>query len=198
MYRNKYLSLSEVKHLRKYAEGMALLDLEKGRSYYVKAWAIIDFLLATGCRASETRKMKIGDLDLGQVPTIKILGKGDKTRVIEIGRGLKKHLKKFIAWKKTNREDVSGDAFLFRSRRGSGYSLFGIQSVFKKMAREAGLRSCYGIHSTRHTYGFLVYNQNKNLRLTQRQLGHSNISTTQIYAHVSPEEVTQTVNSLWR
>ena len=73
--RDKYLSEQEVKQLMDYSKAMALLALERGTAFYVRAWAVIDFLLGTGCRATETRLLKIGNLNLkGSEPTVTVIG----------------------------------------------------------------------------------------------------------------------------
>ena len=196
--KKKYLSEHEVRQLREYVEAMALRDQQRGRTYWPRRWAVIDFLLSTGTRASEARKVKIKDLSLGHEPSIFIAnGKGGKTRTIPISSKLKKHLKEYLEWKTQLNENTEGDAYLFVNRLGRRYSLSGIQSLFKACRNRSGLRHCYTIHSTRHSYGFLVYGKSKNLRLTQHLLGHSRVSTTQIYAHVDPAELVETVENLW-
>jgi len=196
--RDKYLSELEAKQLRKYSEAMALLDLEKGRSFYIRAWAVIDFLLGTGCRASEVRMVKIGHLSLRKEPCVTVTGKGNKKRTIDISNDLKKHLKHFIAWKRLLNEGIDSDDYLFTNRLGKYWTLMGIQNLFKKMAKEAGLRPVYSIHSTRHAFGFMTFKKSKNIRLVQNLLGHSSLGSTQIYTHVDPEEIKTTVNNLWQ
>lgn len=195
--RDKYLSEEEAKKLRSYAEAKALQDLEHGRRFYVQGWAVLDTLLSTGIRASECRLLQIKDLSLGKEPSVTVLGKGQKKRTVPISSDLRKHLKDYLAWKRLVNESVDLDSYVFLNRLGRYYSLMGIQGLFKKLAREAGLKSVYSIHSTRHTYGFLTYGRSKNLRLTQVLLGHSSPVTTQVYAHVNPLEIVETVNSLW-
>ncbi len=186
--RDKYLSKAEAKQLRKWAK-------EKGSEI---EWAVIDFLLNTGARASECRKVKIKDLNLSREPTITVLGKGKKLRTITISNQLKKHLQKFIVWKESANQDVNPDSYLFLSKMGNYYSLMGMQQLFKRVAKRAGLRSVYSIHSLRHAFGFLIFQKSKNIRLTQLLLGHQSLNTTMIYTHVSEKEISQTVNGLWR
>jgi len=195
--RDKYLSEQEARRLMEYSEAMALRSLEKGTTFYVKAWAIIHTLLGTGTRASECRKIKIGDLNLGREPSIKVVGKGGKKRTIEIPQDLKKHLKKYLKYKQMLKEGTESDDYLFTNKLKKHWTLAGFQQLFKKMAKEAGLRSVYSIHSTRHCYGYLTYRKTKDIRLVQSLLGHADISSTQIYAHVDPEAKREAVNNLW-
>jgi integrase/recombinase XerD len=196
--RDKYLNEEEVKQLMTYSKAMALLALERGTAFYVRAWIVIDFLLGTGCRATETRLLKIGSLNLkGSEPTVTVIGKGKKQRTIVISHSLRKHLKEFMRWKKMMNEPIGKDDYLFTNKYKKPWSLMGIQGLFKKMAREAGLRPVYSIHCTRHTVGFKTFKESKNIRLTQTVLGHSSLVTTQIYAHVDPDEIKETMNNLW-
>ena len=195
--RDKYLSEQEARRLMEYSEAMSLRALERGTTFYVKAWAIIHTLLGTGTRASECRKIKIGDLHLGREPSIKVVGKGGKKRTVEISQNLKNHLKKYLKYKKMLDEGTEPDDYLFTNKLKRHWTLAGFQQLFKKMAREAGLRSVYSIHSTRHCFGFMIYRKSKDIRLTQELLGHSDLSSTMIYSHVDPEDKVKAVNNLW-
>ena len=197
--RDKYLSEEEVKQLMAYSEAMALRALKRGTAYYVRAYTVLDFLLGTGCRATETRLLKIGNLNLkGSEPSVTVIGKRKRQRTIVISDTLRKHLKEFLNWKKMMNEPIRIDDYFFTNKYKKPWSLMGIQGLFKKMAREAGLRSVYSIHCTRHTVGFKTFKESKNIRLTQTVLGHSSLVTTQIYTHVDPDEMKETMNNLWR
>jgi len=195
--RDKYLSEKEARTLMAYSEGMALRALEKGTKFFPKAWMIIDTLLQTGIRASECRKIKIKDLHLLNEPKITVIGKGKKKRTIEISAGLKKHLKRYLQFKKRIGEGTELKDYLVVNKFGTYYTLAGIQMLFKRMAKGAGLRSCYSIHSTRHCYGFLMYKRTKDIRLVQEMLGHADLSSTQIYTHIDLEAKVKAVNNLW-
>lgn len=195
--RDKYLSPEEGKRLLEYCEAMSLRDLERGKTYWVRRWVIVDTLLGTGCRASEVRLLKCGDLALGKEPCISVVGKGKRKRTVPISHKLRKHLKEYLQWKRLLNEGTEPDDYLFVNRLNKPYCLMGIQQLFKKCAKGAGLRSVYSIHSTRHCYGFMTFSKSKNIRLTQTLLGHRRLGTTEIYTHVDPAEVVETVNSLW-
>lgn len=202
--REKYMSKDEITKLRTYAEAMALRDLARGRSRYIRSWALIDVLTSTGIRASECRHLKISDLNLSRKePMLKIFGKGHngtgpKVRYVNVPQSLRKHLSEFMAWKKLVQDDMNESAFLFpSSKQGKAFSLNGIQKRFKSLAREAGLPGHHSLHSCRHSYGTYLYERTKNLRLVQKELGHSNIATTTIYADVTAEQCAESVNGLW-
>lgn len=195
--RNKYLSESEAKQLREFTEGKALLDLKKGRRTWVVRWMGIDFLLGTGCRVSEARKLRCGDVNLRREPTVRVFGKNSRWRTIPISTKLKRHMREFWAWKETVGEPTGDDDPFFRNRLGRGYSLSGFQSLFKACRNQAGLRHVYSVHSTRHCFGYMTFSKSKNIRLTQHLLGHRRLATTEIYTHVTNEELVTTINDLW-
>lgn len=195
--RDKYLSEKEARTLMVYCEGQALRALDRGNKFHVKAWAIIDTLLQTGTRASECRKIKIKDLHLKNEPKITVIGKGKKKRTIEISSGLKKHLNQYLQFKKRIGEGTEPEDYLFVNKFGHCYTLAGFQMLFKSMAKGAGLRKVYSIHSTRHCYGFLMYKKTKDIRLVQEMLGHADLGSTQIYTHVDLESKVAAVNNLW-
>jgi len=88
-------------------------------------------------------------------------------------------------------------AFLFPSELGRKITRSGIQQVFKKWAKKAGLPSHYSIHSLRHTYATNLYKASGyNLRLVQRQLGHSSPTVTQVYADVMDSDVEEALRNL--
>ncbi|MCK4488073.1 MAG: site-specific integrase [Desulfobacterales bacterium] len=196
--RDKYLSPEEGKRLLEYCEAMSLRDLERGKTYWPRRYMVIDFLLNTGCRATETRHLKCGDTALsGREPCVSVNGKGGRRRTIPISTKLAKHMKQYLKWKELLGESVAPEAYFFVNRLGRHYTLMGVQQLFKKCCRDCGLRPVYSIHSTRHAYGFATFSKSKNIRLTQVLLGHRRLGTTEIYTHIDPAEMVETVNSLW-
>jgi len=192
---DKYLDPGEEKQLMEYTQDKCLVDLAKGRTFYVRAWMVLDFLLDTGCRATEARLLKICDINL-KSKIVEVVGKGGKKRKVEITPDLVKHIKKYLKWKRTINESTDPDSHFFLNRLGKSYTLQGFQNVFKKLRDEAGLRNNYTIHCTRHTYGFNLYRTKKDLRMVQRQLGHSSPSITAIYSHYDPVELTEALKNL--
>ena len=202
--RTKYMSRDEITKLRTYCEAMSLRDLARGRERYIRSWAIVDTLTSCGIRASECRFLKLSDLNLGKKePLLRVNGKGSngrgpKVRYVNVPTGLRKHFVEFIAWKKLVGDDMDEDAYLFpSSKQGQPFTLGGLQMRFKSLAREAGLPKHHSLHSCRHSYGTYLFQKTKNLRLVQKELGHSNVATTTIYADVTAEEAAQEVNGLW-
>ncbi len=196
--REKYMNESEVRKLRKYLEDKALADLAKGRTRNVRVWAVIDFALGTGARVAEISNVKIGDMNLQRnEPKVLIHGKGGKQRLVYISQSLRKHLLEYLDWKKKSVDEPTGkDDYLFLSERGGKFATRSLQSMFETAVKGAGLPR-YSIHACRHSFGTYLYQKTKNLRMVQKQLGHASIATTQVYADVPPEEMSNGVQGLW-
>ena len=131
---------------------------------------IIELALGTGLRVSEMSNLKVEDLYLkrGQGSIHVKNGKGGKNRVVDIGSNLKKQILEFLDYRNMN------SPYLFPSERGEKMTRSGIQQIFKKWAKKAKIPSHYSIHSLRHTYATNLYKASGyNLRLVQKQLGHS-------------------------
>ncbi|OQY09179.1 MAG: hypothetical protein B6I30_10215, partial [Desulfobacteraceae bacterium 4572_187] len=171
----------------------------KGQKKTVRDWAIIDIALSAGLRASEICNLKVKDIHIGKGERSLFIenGKGSKSRLVIIGEKLKKHLKEYIIWKKRAGEPADPKDYLFRSERSSKMTLSALQKRFKHWAQVAGLKDHYSIHSARHTYGTMLYRTTKDLRMVQKQLGHSSCQVTEVYADVLNEDTEKAVNKLY-
>lgn len=159
----RYLSLEEVERL------IAAAKTPRGR-------ALIELFYSTGCRLSEVANMKVEDVDFDS-GVIRVIGKGDKQRIVLFGRSAKKAILAYLG----NRRD--GSLFL----NDSGLAPLGprrIECEVNKIALAAGLQGVHP-HVLRHTFATHLLNGGADLRCVQELLGHSSISTTQIYTHVS-------------
>lgn len=195
----KFLKEDEVETLRTFLEEKAIVAMAKNQKKPIRDWAIIDIALSGGLRASEITSLKIKDIHIGKGENaiFVLKGKGDKSRLVTISEKLKKHLKEFISWKKGVGEPDKPDDYLFISERSPKMNLSAIQKRFKHWAKECGLKKQYSIHSARHTYGTMMYRATKDLRIVQKQLGHSSSKITEVYADVLDEDVEKAVNSLY-
>jgi len=116
-------------------------------------------------------------------------GKRGKKRDVYLDKILVKHLKSFITWKKkTMGESVEVDSPLFTGRNRGHCAVITLMKSFKRAIEESGLPLHYSIHSARHTYATFLLHATNNLRYVQKQLGHSKISMTALYADVLPSE----------
>ena len=190
---DKYLTKDDTKRLRKTCQERATIAKSKGIQGPVRDALIIELALGSGLRVSEMANLKVEDLYLkrGQGSIHVKNGKGGKNRVVDIGSNLKKQILKFLDYRTMDSQ------YLFPSERGEKMSRSGIQQVFKKWAKKSGISSHDSIHSLRHTYATNLYKASGyNLRLVQKQLGHSSPSITQVYADVMNADVEEALKIL--
>jgi integrase/recombinase XerD len=196
---DKYLKPEEAALLRGYLEDKSIAAIVKKKKKPVRDWAAIDIALSAGLRPSEICHLTIKDAFVGKGESALFVknGKGKKDRLVLIGDKLKTHLKGYLSWKKQAGETVAPDSYLFVSERGPKMTLSAIQKRFKHATKACGLDSRYSIRSARHTYGTMLYRATKDLRMVQKQLGHSNIQVTEVYADVLKEDTEKAVNALY-
>ncbi len=145
--------------------------------------AMLELLYATGLRVSELIRVRIDDLvmDAGFLRTI---GKGSKERIVPFGDTARDAIVRYM---ETGRPEYDrfGDPHLFLSRRGRPMSRQSFWMKIVKHARTAGIRARISPHVLRHSFATHLLENGADLRSVQMMLGHSDISTTQIYTHVS-------------
>jgi site-specific recombinase XerD len=189
--KDKFFDREERIKLMKTCKDKAELDLLKGRTTWPKRYMLVDIALFTGLRVSEIASLKMEDLSLKTKDPFLIVrnGKRGKKRDVYLSNRLTRQLKKYIDYKKkTLNESIDDEAYLFPGRNGEKTSVFTLMMSFKRAIREAGLPEHYSIHSARHTYATYLLHNTQDLRYVQKQLGHSNINTTALYADVLPEQ----------
>ena len=190
---DKFLSDKEYQTLLKTLSDSAEVAAMKGRIKPIRDYMIIDLALNSGLRVSEIANLQIEDLHTtkGNSQIFIREGKGRKSRLVMVGKDLRRHLKKFLTSQHTE------SPYLFISERSLQMTTTAIQKVFKFWAKKAGLPSNHSIHSCRHTYAVRLYKSSgNNLRLVQKQLGHSSVSTTQVYADVVDSDAQEAVDKL--
>ncbi len=196
--RTKYMTAVEVTELRRVIEAKARTDLEHGRTTWPRFWMALDLALGAGLRVSEIASLRVGNLYLNnREPRLRVTGKGGKERDVFISMDLMKHLSDYLLWKRLMAESLEPEAFVLVSSHRKRYATRTLQYAFKVCLKVAGLPDHYSIHACRHSYGTLLYRNTKNLRLVQKQLGHSSITTSTVYADVSLEETVAAVNALF-
>ncbi|MCP4681020.1 MAG: tyrosine recombinase XerC [Desulfobacterales bacterium] len=160
---------------------------DKGKWLVLRDLAILEMLYSCGIRVSELVTLNISSIDFDE-RLLKVIGKGDKERLIPVGRKALSALGKYLEEarflrKKTGPE--SPDAPLFINFRGGRLSTRSIGRIVKQYAINAGLTSEISPHSMRHTFATHLLDGGADLRAVQELLGHSNLSSTQKYTHVS-------------
>lgn len=195
----KYFTQQQIKLLRRTVRDQAALDVERGQVTAVREWMAIDLLTSSGLRVSEAANVRCGDLKAGYGESALFVrdGKGSKSRTVQIPDSLKKHLRNFLNWKQSREEATGSDDHLFVGQRGP-WTAQAIQQLAKKYLKGLGLyESEKSVHALRHSYAVEFYRQQRDLRALQKQLGHSSIQTTQVYADVTAEDIQQQIRGLW-
>jgi site-specific recombinase XerD len=192
---NKFLDAQQVAILRR------TMDVERrsGDKYSVRNASIIETLLGTGLRVSELCSLVVADLFLGRGSANVLVrkGKGGKTRLVAISASLTTYLVGFLKWKTSAGQSVTPTSPVFLSERHGRMHRSAIHRVWKVALKSAGLPLHHGVHTTRHSYAVELYRRTRDLRLTQRLLGHASPNTTQVYASLLDEDVRRGVEAIW-
>jgi integrase/recombinase XerD len=180
------LSFEEIETL------IAALDLSKPEGQRNKA--IIETLYSCGLRVSELVNLKISNLHI-DVGYIRVTGKGDKERLIPIG----KDAVKYIGIYKNNIRNkidikLGEEDFLFLNKRGSRLSRIMIFLILKELAKKAGITKNISPHTFRHSFATHLVEGGADLRAVQEMLGHESITTTEIYTHLDREFLRSTLH----
>lgn len=146
--------------------------------------AIMELLYATGIRASELIGLTLNDVN-AEVGFIKCFGKGGKERIVPMGASAVAAVKEYI---KTGRPGSDND-ILFLDRFGRGFTRQGLWFIVKKYVKLSGVRASATVHTLRHSFATHLLEGGADLRCVQEMLGHSDISTTQVYTSVSRERL---------
>jgi integrase/recombinase XerD len=151
---------------------------------------MLELLYATGLRVSELVNLKLGQIN-HQQGVVRVLGKGGKERLVPLGESALDWLERYLREGRPQlRVADSGDA-LFPSPRGGAISRQAFWYAIKRYATIAGIPKPISPHSLRHAFATHLLNHGADLRVVQLLLGHSDISTTQIYTHVARERLKQ-------
>lgn len=198
----KFMSREEAKALLETGRKRAELAVAKGQKVSVRDYFIVDLALSTGLRVMEIAQLNCGNIFIrdGISSLLVRRGKGGKKRLVRFGGSLRRHLNKYILWKQAIGEPTgSSNPLLLSIATGSYMSTRAIQKAFKRTAAKAGLSIHYSIHCLRHTYACQLYKASGyNLRLVQKQLGHSSIRTTEVYADVMEPDIQDALRRLYK
>ena len=159
-----------------------------GEPLGVRDRAMLELLYATGLRVSELVGLRHGQLNLNQ-GVIRIVGKGDRERLIPLGEEAVRWLREFNS---SARNEILLDRvsdYLFPTRRGDRMTRQAFWHIIKRYARKAGVDKELSPHTLRHAFATHLLNHGADLRVVQMLLGHSDLSTTQIYTHVARERM---------
>ncbi len=144
--------------------------------------AVIELLFATGMRISELCSLKPSDIDL-ENNTVLIYGKGSKERILQFGNC--EVISALATYQSTFKADISACGYFFVNKRKQKLSDQSVRFMINRYAALAGIEQHITPHMFRHSFATLLLEQDVDIRYIQKMLGHSSISTTEIYTHVS-------------
>jgi integrase/recombinase XerD len=178
------MSLPEVEKLLCFASKAIDKSNLKSYSYFEKLrhLAVLELLFATGTRVSELCNLKIDDVDLIS-GTIKIMGKGSRQRTVQVCHP--DVLEVLRLYSSQLKEKIVKHEYFFVNRLGYKLSDQSIRIMIKKYAAHAKIHKKITPHTFRHSFATLMLEQNVDIKYIQGILGHSSISTTQIYTHIN-------------
>jgi len=170
---------------------IAAIDLSKPEGGRNKA--ILETMYSCGLRVSELVNLRISNLFL-DVGFIKVTGKGDKERLVPIGRDAIKYITIYHSTIRPHINIRSGEEdFVFLNRRGQRLSRVMIFLILKDLVKKAGIKKNISPHTLRHSFATHLVEGGADLRAVQEMLGHESITTTEIYTHLDREFLRNTL-----
>ncbi len=167
-----------------------LLSVKPNDFWALRDLLILELLYSTGCRVSELAAMDVTSLDLKSL-SIRVIGKGDKERLVFIGKSAMKVLKEYLQGRKMfiKADDEDSIRALFLNKRGKRITVRGIQYLLDKILPEALRGRRVTPHTLRHSFATHILNRGGDIRIVQELLGHASLSTTQVYTHLGIERL---------
>ncbi|QSS98541.1 site-specific tyrosine recombinase XerD [Pontibacillus sp. ALD_SL1] len=181
----KILSMKEVD---------ALLAMNAQDALSIRNKAMLEMLYATGLRVTELVSLKVSDLHL-TMGFVRCLGKGSKERIIPLGNMAKNSVEIYLSSSRSELVKQNQTDELFVNHHGRPLSRQGFWKILKAVAKEVGVEKEITPHTLRHSFATHLLENGADLRAVQEMLGHADISTTQIYTHVSKARLTDIYRS---
>ena len=169
-------------------EVIKLLDFQINDNYGYRNKAMLELMYSSGLRVSELINLKMTDVDL-ELEVVRIFGKGSKERIIPLGAYASLALKEYITYYRGSLLKKKNSDYLFLSSRGDKMTRQAFFKILKKIAKEQGIKTEFSPHTLRHSFATHLLKHGADLRSIQELLGHSDVSSTQIYTHISNEKL---------
>ncbi|MCX5681237.1 MAG: site-specific tyrosine recombinase XerD [Candidatus Omnitrophica bacterium] len=167
----------------------AMINAAQGRkAQEIRDHAVLELLYASGMRVSELVDLKVENVNT-EIGYVRCIGKGQKERIVPIGRKACDAVKKYLEKARGKLIKNTAVSFLFVSRLGKRISRQSIWKIIKFYAKKAKIQKKIKTHTLRHSFATHLLEHGADLRSVQEMLGHSDISTTQIYTHVDRERL---------
>lgn len=189
------LYLSSPKLVRRLPAVLNATELEKllnqpkiNKFYGLRDRAILELFYACGLRVSELLNLHLEDVNLS-LGYVRCRGKGGKERIVPLGHYAIRYISEYLELR-SKRPIISNNSnILFLDKSGRKFSRVGLWKMVKKYAQKAGINKTISPHTLRHTFATHLLEKGADLRAIQEMLGHSDISTTQIYTHLEREHL---------
>jgi integrase/recombinase XerD len=178
----KYLNFQEVEAL--------LAQPDPATPVGLRDRAMLELLYATGMRVSELLSVRWEDFE-PNLGIVRCLGKGSKERLIPVGKSALRAVEAYLRHGRNTLAKRPGVPYLFLNQQGGRLSRVGFWKILGGYGRRAGIRVSLSPHMVRHSFATHLLERGADLRSIQTMLGHSDISTTQIYTHVLKERLRQ-------
>lgn len=179
----KILSMKEVEKLIETPDTNTTLGLRDR--------AMLEVMYATGLRVTELTELRLTDLHLS-LGLIQTIGKGDKERIIPLGDLAIEWIEKYLRYSRVKLEKSGKRTpYLFLNHHGGGLTRQGVWKNLKKLVLLAGIEKEVTPHTLRHSFATHLLENGADLRVVQELLGHVDISTTQIYTHITKKRMTE-------
>jgi len=175
----KVLSIEEI---------MLLLDIKTITDFDYRNKAMLELMYATGLRVSELVNLKLSDIDI-HMAVVRVMGKGSKERIIPIGDYALISIKEYIINHRNNMMKRNTNDYVFINNHGNKMTRQGFFKIIKAEAKKKNIKTPFSPHTLRHSFATHLLTYGADLKVIQELLGHSNISTTQIYTHVSKDKL---------
>ncbi len=150
--------------------------------------ALMETMYASGLRVSEAINLEISNVFFEE-GFLRVIGKGSKERIVPIGNTALKFISKYINESRSLLKNKNSDNYVFLNFRGTKLSRMGILNIIKKYCQESGIKKSVHPHTLRHTFATHLLQGGADIRIIQEMLGHSDISTTQIYTHIDKDYI---------
>lgn len=171
-----------------------LLDIKLKDSFAYRNKAMLELMYSSGLRVSELVNVRIHDIDTSNC-IIRIMGKGSKERIVPLGDYAIKYIELYLKEYREKLVKRELNDYLFLNNHGKKMTRQGFFKILKQIAKEKGIKTEFSPHALRHSFATHLLNGGADLRSIQEMLGHSDISTTQIYTHVSKEKLKENYNN---
>lgn len=171
-----------------------LLDIKLNDNYSYRNKAMLELMYSSGLRVSELVNVKIHDID-SESCIIRIMGKGSKERIVPLGDYAIKYINIYLKEHRNKLIKKEYNDYLFLNNHGKKMTRQGFFKIIKNLAKEQNIKSEFSPHTLRHSFATHLLDGGADLRSIQEMLGHSDISTTQIYTHVSKELLKENYNN---